>query len=113
MSSPEQRTGSTATAPPRRRRPVWAWLLLALLAVPIAVALYLLAQRRRARYAVVFTNLEVLAAVAGGRSWRRLVAPILALLSLAALCAALARPHVETLVPRERATVVLVVDVSR
>jgi Ca-activated chloride channel homolog len=89
------------------------WLLLALLAVPVAVVLYLLVQRRRARYAVVFTNIEVLAAVAGGRSWRRLVAPILALLSLAALCAALARPHVETMVPRERATVVLVVDVSR
>ena len=88
-------------------------LLLALLVVPAAVALYLLAQRRRARYAVVFTNLEVLAAVAGGRSWRRLVAPLLALLALAVLCAALARPHVETMVPRERATVVLVVDVSR
>ena len=50
-------------------------LLLALLAVPLAVGLYLLAERRRARYAVTFTNLEVLAAVAGGRSWRRLVPP--------------------------------------
>ena len=88
-------------------------LLLALLAVPVAAALYVLAQRRRARHAVVFTHLEVLATVAGGRSWRRVVAPVLALLSLAALCAALARPHVETLVPRERATIVLVVDVSR
>ncbi len=88
-------------------------LLLALLAVPLGVALYVLSQRRRARYAVTFTNLEVLAAVAGGRSWRRLVPPALLLVALAALCVGLARPHVERLVPRERATIVLVVDVSR
>jgi Ca-activated chloride channel family protein len=88
-------------------------LLLALLAVPVAVGLYLLAERRRARYAVTFTNLEVLAAVADGRNWRRLVPPALALLAFAVLAAALARPHVDTLVPRERATVILVVDVSR
>jgi Ca-activated chloride channel family protein len=88
-------------------------LLLALLAVPVAVGLYLLAERRRARYAVTFTNLEVLAAVADGRNWRRLVPTALALLAFAVLAAALARPHVDTLVPRERATVILVVDVSR
>ncbi|HWN23328.1 MAG TPA: VWA domain-containing protein [Gaiellaceae bacterium] len=88
-------------------------LLLALLALPLAVGLYVLAERRRARYAVTFTNLEVLAAVAGGRPWRRFVPPALLLLALAAVCAGLARPHVERLVPRERATVILVVDVSR
>ena len=88
-------------------------LLLALLALPLAVGVYLLAERRRARYAVTFTNLEVLAAVAGGRPWRRFVPPALLLLALAAVCVGLARPHVERLVPRERATVVLVVDVSR
>lgn len=88
-------------------------LLLALLAVPVAVGLYLLAERRRARYVVTFTNLDVLAAVAGGRNWRRLVPPAFALLAFAVLAGALARPHVDTLVPRERATVILVVDVSR
>jgi Ca-activated chloride channel family protein len=88
-------------------------LLLALLALPLAVGLYLLAERRRARYAVTFTNLDVLAAVAGGRQWRRFVPPALLLLALAAVCVGLARPHVERLVPRERATVILVVDVSR
>jgi Ca-activated chloride channel homolog len=89
------------------------FLLLALLALPLAVGLYVLAERRRARYAVTFTNLEVLAAVAGGRPWRRFVPPALLLLALAAVCVGLARPHVERLVPRERATVILVVDVSR
>ena len=89
------------------------FLLLALLALPLAVGLYVLAERRRARYAVTFTNLEVLAAVAGGRPWRRFVPPALLLLALAAVCVGLARPHIERLVPRERATVILVVDVSR
>jgi Ca-activated chloride channel homolog len=92
------------------------WLLLALLILPLAVALYLLAERRRMRYAVRFTNLEVLAAVAATSrhvAWRRYVPPLLFLLALAAAAASLARPHVETLVPQERATIILVVDDSR
>jgi Ca-activated chloride channel homolog len=88
------------------------WLLLALLAVPLAVAVYVLAERRRMRYAVRFTNMEVLAAVVSGSTWRRYVPPILALLALAALCAAVARPERNTMVPEERATVILVIDDS-
>jgi Ca-activated chloride channel homolog len=87
-------------------------LLLTLLAVPAAVGLYLLAERRRMRYAVTFTNLDVLASVAGGRSLRRYVAPLLFLLALASLCVSLARPHRATLVPSNEATVILVIDVS-
>ena len=88
------------------------WLLLALLLVPLAVLLYVLAERRRMRYAVRFTNMEVLAAVAGGSTWRRYVPPVLALLALAALCTAVARPERNTMVPEERATVILVIDDS-
>ena len=88
------------------------WLLLALLALPLLAWLYLLAQRRRTRYPVRFTNLAVLAEVAGGRNWRRYVPPLLVLLALAALGVGIARPQVRTLVPRDRATVVLVIDVS-
>ena len=69
--------------------------------------------RRRMRYAIHYTNVDVLASVVSGRSWRRYVPPMLFLLALATLCAALARPHVHTLVGSERATVILVVDVSR
>jgi Ca-activated chloride channel family protein len=87
-------------------------LLLALLVVPIAVAVYLLAERRRMRYAVTYTNLDVLASVVGGRSLRRYVPPALFLLALAALCVALARPQRSTLVASDRATVILVIDVS-
>jgi Ca-activated chloride channel family protein len=89
------------------------WMLLALLAIPLAVGLYLLAERRRMRYAVRFTNLEVLAAVTPKRAWRRYVPPILFLLALTALCLGLARPTHKTLVAQDRATVILVVDVSR
>jgi Ca-activated chloride channel family protein len=87
-------------------------LLLTLLVVPAAVLALRLAERRRMRYAVKYTNLEVLAAVAGGRPWRRWIPAGLALLALATLCAAFARPHATSLVPKERATVILVLDVS-
>lgn len=89
------------------------WALAALLALPLLAFLYVRLQRRRARYAVAFTNLAVLREVARGRAWRRYVPPILLLLALAALVAGFARPHVRGLVPQDRATVVLVLDVSR
>ena len=88
-------------------------LLLTLLVVPLAVALYVLAERRRMRYAIRFTNLDVLAGVVGDRYGRRFVPLALFLLALAALCIGMARPQHTTLVPRDRATVILVIDVSR
>jgi Ca-activated chloride channel family protein len=88
------------------------YLLLTLLVVPLAIGLYMLAQRRRMRYAVTFTNLDVLASVAGGRSLRRFVPAALCLLALAALCVAVARPHRTTLVASDQATIILVIDVS-
>jgi Ca-activated chloride channel family protein len=88
-------------------------LLLTLLAVPLAVALYVLTERRRMRYAIRFTNLDVLASVSGDGYRRRFVPLALFLLALAALCVGMARPQHTTLVPRDRATVILVIDVSR
>ncbi|MBA3431943.1 MAG: VWA domain-containing protein [Actinobacteria bacterium] len=87
--------------------------LAGLLLVPLLVAGYFFAQRRRARYAVRFTNVEVLASVVGPRpSWRRYLPPALFLLGLIALLLGLARPQGTVLVPREKATVVLSLDVS-
>ena len=54
-------------------------LLLTLLMLPIAAAVYLWLERRPARYALTYTNVDVLAPVVRGRSWRRYVAPLLAL----------------------------------
>ena len=89
------------------------FLLLTLLVVPAAVALYVVAERRRMRYAIRFTNVDVLAAVVKGRVWRQYVPLALFLLALAALCVGVARPQRHTLVLKDRATVILVVDVSR
>lgn len=83
-----------------------------LLVVPLAVGVYVLAERRRMRYAVRYTNVDLLASVAGGRSWRRVVPPIVFLLAIATLCVAATRPRVHTLVASDRATIVLVLDVS-
>jgi Ca-activated chloride channel homolog len=88
-------------------------LLLSLLVIPLAVGLYLLAERRRMRYAIRFTNVDVLAGVVQGRIWRRYVPLGLFLVALAALCLAVARPKHNTLVAKDRATVILVIDVSR
>jgi Ca-activated chloride channel homolog len=91
----------------------WPGLLWTLLLVPVALAAYLLAQRRRSRYTVRFTNLDLLANVVNAEpGWRRHVPPALYLLALAALVVSLARPQALTLVPKEQATVILVMDVS-
>ena len=88
-------------------------LLWGLLLVPVAVAFYLWAQRRRSRYAVRFTNLDLLANLAPRRpAWRRHLPPALYLVAIAALLLGLARPSLTVPTPREDATVLLAIDVS-
>ncbi|HEU0248398.1 MAG TPA: VWA domain-containing protein [Gaiellaceae bacterium] len=89
------------------------WLLLGLLLLGVAVLVWVLAERRRMRYAVRYTNVDVLATVVSERSWLRLVPPALFLLGFASLLVGLARPEVERMLLKERATVILVVDTSR
>lgn len=89
------------------------WLLLGLLVIAAFVGLWLWAERRRARYAVRYTNLDVLATVVSGRSWPRYVPAAILVLGLGTLVVGLARPHVERTLLREKATVILVVDTSR
>ncbi len=87
-------------------------LLLTLLAIPLGVLLLVLLERRRMRYALRFTNMDVLATVVGRRPWRRYVPAALLGLALASLLVALARPHVNRLMASDRATVILVIDAS-
>ena len=91
----------------------WPLLLSSLLLVPLALLGYLLLQRRRTRYAVRFTNLDLLASVVERTpGWRRHIPPALALAALAALLTGTARPQATISVPREEATVVLAIDTS-
>lgn len=87
------------------------WLVLAVLAVAAA---YVVVQiRGRERYAVRFTNLALLAAIAPKRpGWRRHLSAGLLLASLLALVLSMAQPARQEMVARERATIVLAIDVS-
>lgn len=88
--------------------------LLGLLLLPLAVGGQMLARRRRRRYPLRFPGVATLAAVLpGGPDWRRLLPPALLALAVAGLVTALARPHTTVAVPVERASVMLVTDVSR
>jgi Ca-activated chloride channel family protein len=87
--------------------------LLALAFVPLSALIYAAAQRRRRRFAVRFTNMDLLAdVVTETPSWRRHIPPALFLLALAALAIAIARPHELVSVAKREATVVLATDSS-
>lgn len=87
--------------------------LLILLVIPVLVLAYIFASRRKNRRGMRFTNTSMLDVVVPRQSqWRRHLAVALSLLSLITLTAAFARPKTEVDVPRERATVVLVLDAS-
>ncbi len=88
-------------------------LLLGLLLVPVLLGLYVLVQRRRTRYAVRFTNLDLLANLAPTRpAWRRHVPAAFYLVAIALLAVGLARPTMVLATPREDATVILAIDIS-
>jgi Ca-activated chloride channel family protein len=86
-------------------------LLATLVAIPLLAAVYLLAQKRRRRFAVRYTNVDLLVAVAG-RSYTRHLPALLGLLALAALLVAVARPQRTVAAERHEANVILVTDTS-
>ncbi|SDT15318.1 Ca-activated chloride channel family protein [Nocardioides scoriae] len=89
------------------------WWLLLLLPVAALAVLYVVQQRRRSAYAVRFASLPMLERLVPRRPrWRRHLPASLLLLSFVLLALAAGRPEAEVRVPRERATVVVAVDVS-
>jgi Ca-activated chloride channel homolog len=86
------------------------WLLTI---VPLLVGAYVLMQTRRRQAAVRFTNLALLTRVAPRRpGWPRHLAAVLFLLSIILMTAGFARPARPVKVPRERATIIVAIDVS-
>ncbi len=88
------------------------WLLVGLLVPALALAAYLWLERRPPAGAVSYPNLAVLATVATRPGRRRHAVAALLLAALALLCVGVARPRLPVQVVSDKATVVLVVDVS-
>jgi Ca-activated chloride channel family protein len=87
-------------------------VLLALLALPLVAAAVVWWRRRRPVEGVAFPDLDLIARADPGPRRRRHIPLALALLALAAFTVALARPEAYRDEPRERATVMLAIDVS-
>ncbi|WP_028932220.1 VWA domain-containing protein [Pseudonocardia spinosispora] len=89
------------------------WWLLLLVVVAGLVVAYWLMQKRRQRDVLKFSNLETLEKVAPARNrWLRHGPTALMLVALVLLTIASAGPTAEAQVPRNRATVILVIDIS-
>ena len=92
----------------------WPLALVALLVLPVLVAMHVLAARRRRRQAARFANPALVPnLVPSSPGWRRYVPPALALLALALLLVGVARPHIVQDVTRDEATIILTIDTSR
>lgn len=86
------------------------WLLLVVVALAAA---YVFVQRRRQRYALRFSSSELFDNLTESiPGWRRHVPAAVFLLAFGTLAAAVAQPARQVRVPRERATVIVAIDVS-
>jgi len=90
------------------------WFFLCLIFVAGLVALYVITQFARQKRILRFANMELLESVAPKRPnrWRHLSA-ILLICSLVLLTIAMAGPQNDVRIPRNRAVVMLVIDVSQ
>ena len=87
--------------------------LFALLLIPLLVLAYVYLQRRRHRFTVRFTNLDLLANLVDEEpGWRRHVPPVLFMIALASAIVGLARPEARVVTALEEATIVLTTDTS-
>ena len=93
---------------------LWPGFLYLLLLIPLAILVYLWVLRRRRRFAVRYSSLSLVREAAAKQSWLRKHLPfILFLLALASLVFALGRPVATVLIPSNKATVIMAIDVSR
>jgi Ca-activated chloride channel family protein len=92
---------------------LWPRMLLLLPVVALLAVAYIASQRRRQKYAVRFASLSVVKEALGkGPGFRRHVPPILFLTALAVMVVGMARPTALVVLPSQRATIILTLDVS-
>ena len=92
----------------------WPLALAALAALPLLIALYLDLEKRRIASQATFSNPELIPNVIDRVPGRiRHLPPALMLVALIVLVVGVARPHAMVSVPREEATIILAIDVSR
>lgn len=92
----------------------WPIALVGLGLVPVLIGLYAWHDRRRGRTAARFANPNLLPNVIDRAPGKLRFVPLaLLFLALTAMLVGVARPHATLNVPREEATVVLAIDVSR
>ncbi len=92
---------------------LWARLLWLLLLIPVMAAAYLLAQRRRQKYALRYASLSLVKEALGkGPGFRRHVPPIIFLTAMTVMILALARPTAVVILPSQQGTIILTLDNS-
>jgi Ca-activated chloride channel family protein len=90
------------------------WWLLALLVVPLLAVAYVAHERRRRQAAAAFGNPALFPnVIARSPGWRRHLPIAVLLLGLSAMVVGVARPQATVHEPREEATVVVAIDVSK
>jgi Ca-activated chloride channel homolog len=92
---------------------LWPELLALLALVPLLVLAYVLVLRRKRKAALRYASLSMVKdAMGAGPGWRRHVPPLLFLLALVLMIAAIARPAAIVQLPSQHETIILSMDVS-
>jgi len=93
---------------------LWSDLLWLLLIVPMSIAAYLYALRRRKKVALRYASLMLVREAIGPGQWlRRHLPALLLLLALVSALLGVARPTAVFTLPSEHQTIILAIDVSR
>ena len=92
---------------------LWSGSLYLFALIPVFIIIYVWLLRRRRRFAVRYSSLSLVREAASHQSWLRRHLPfVFFLLSMATLIIALSRPTAEVVIPSNRATIILAMDVS-
>jgi Ca-activated chloride channel family protein len=91
----------------------WPWALGLLVIVPVIIALYVLMQQRRRKYALRYASVALVSqAVGKGPGMRRHIPAALYITAIAAMIIGLARPTATVPIPQNTGTIILSLDVS-